>query len=154
MLRALEPGDVDDLLRIHRAPGVAEWWGQPDPEFPNEDPTAHRRVIDHDGRVAGLIQFFEEEDPDYRHALVDIFIDPELHGRGIGTKALSETVAYLVNERGHHRITIDPAADNGAAIHTYGKVGFKPVGVLHAYERDHDGAGWHDCLLMEYVVEA
>jgi aminoglycoside 6'-N-acetyltransferase len=111
-------------------------------------------VIDYDGLVAGMIQFFEEEDPDYRHAMVDIFVDPSLHGRGIGTEALRQTVHHLVAVRGHHRITIDPAADNAAAIHTYEKVGFIPVGILHSYERDHDGTGWHDCLLMEYVSEA
>lgn len=150
-LRPLTTLDVPELLRIHREPAVADWWGAPSPDFPDEDPSAQRLVIDYAGRVAGLIQFFEEADPDYRHAMVDIFVDPELHGRGIGTEALRQTVDHLINERGHHRITIDPAADNAAAIHTYEKVGFTPVGVLHRYERDHDGSGWHDCLLMEYV---
>jgi len=153
-LRPLAASDVSELLRIHREPGVADWWGSPSPGFPSEDPTAQRLVIDYDGVVAGMIQFFEEEDPDYRHAMVDIFVDPSLHGRGIGTEALRQTVDHLVAARGHHRITIDPAAENAAAIHTYEKVGFRPVGILHSYERDHDGSGWHDCLLMEYVSEA
>ena len=151
-LRALTPGDAPELLRIHREPAVAAWWGAPLPGFPHEDPTAHRLVIDFDGRVAGMIQFFEEEDPDYRHAMVDIFVDPDLHGRGIGTQALRLTVEHLIGERGHHRITIDPAAVNAAAIRTYEKAGFTAVGVMHAYERDHDGRGWHDGLLMEYVA--
>ena len=46
-----------------------------------------------------------------------------------------------------------PAAGNAAAIRAYEKAGFKPVGVMHAYERDYDGDGWHDCLLMEWVSE-
>jgi aminoglycoside 6'-N-acetyltransferase len=150
-LRPLTAADVPALVRIHREPGVADWWGSPNPGFPDEDPTAHRLVIDCDGAVAGMIQYFEEEDPDYRHAMVDIFVDPALHGRGIGSGALREAIEYLTAERGHHRITIDPAADNAAAIHTYEKVGFRPVGILHSYERDYDGSGWHDCLLMEYV---
>jgi aminoglycoside 6'-N-acetyltransferase len=58
----------------------------------------------------------------------------------------------LVDERGHHRITIDPAADNAAAIRTYEKVGFRPVGVMRKYERDGDGRGWHDGLLMELLA--
>jgi aminoglycoside 6'-N-acetyltransferase len=77
-----------------------------------------------------------------------------MHGRGIGTEALRRVVEILVRERGHHRITIDPAANNAAAIRTYEKVGFKPVGILHRYERDHLGDGWHDCLLMELLAEA
>jgi aminoglycoside 6'-N-acetyltransferase len=35
-----------------------------------------------DGRVAGLIQFSEELEPKYRHAGIDLFLDPALHRRG------------------------------------------------------------------------
>jgi aminoglycoside 6'-N-acetyltransferase len=145
---------VATLLRIHREPEVALWWGEPHAGFPNEDPTATRLVIENAGEIAGMIQFFEEEDPDYRHAMVDIFVDPALHGRGIGSSALREAIRYLTQTRGHHRITIDPAADNAAAIRAYEKAGFKPVGVMHGYERDYAGDGWHDCLLMEWVSVA
>ena len=75
-----------------------------------------------------------------------------LHGRGIGTEAVRRVARLLIDERGHHRITIDPAADNVAAIRAYEKVGFKPVGVMREYERDHDGTGWHDGLLMELLA--
>jgi len=154
ILRPLTKADGAELRRIIETPEVARWWGAVSPDFPFEDATAHRYVIEHDGAIVGMIQYFEEPDPDYRHALVDIFVDPALQGRGLGTEALRQVVDLLVTERGHHRITIDPAADNAAAIHTYEKVGFKPVGVLQRYERDHDGAGWHDCLLMEWLSEA
>ena len=30
-------------------------------------------------------------------------------------------------------------------------VGFKPVGVMRQYERDTDGKGWHDGLLMDLL---
>jgi aminoglycoside 6'-N-acetyltransferase len=59
----------------------------------------------------------------------------------------------LIEERGHHRIVIDPAASNRAAIRCYEKAGFKAVGVMRAAERDPDGNGWHDSLMMELVVE-
>jgi aminoglycoside 6'-N-acetyltransferase len=61
-------------------------------------------------------------------------------------------VRLLFDERGHHRITIDPAADNSAAIRCYEKVGFRRVGVMRRYERDVGGAGWHDGLLMELLA--
>jgi aminoglycoside 6'-N-acetyltransferase len=145
--------DAAELRRIHETPAVALWWGEPSPEFPDEDPSATRLVIDLDGAVAGMVQYYEEPDADYRHAMIDLFVDPALHGQGIGTEALRRTVELLTRERGHHRLTIDPATDNPAAIRVYEKVGFKPVGVLHSYERDHTGDGWHDCLLMELVVD-
>ena len=58
----------------------------------------------------------------------------------------------LIDERGHHRITIDPAATNAAAIRAYEKVGFRRVGVMRSYERDADGRDWHDGLLMELLA--
>ena len=104
-----------------------------------------------DGAIAGLIQFWEETEPKYRHASVDLFLDPALHGRGIGTDALRCLVRHLIEDRGHHRVTIDPAVDNAAAIRSYEKAGFRRIGVMRAYERDVGGAGWHDGLLMERI---
>ena len=46
---------------------------------------------------------------------------------------------------------IDPAADNSAAIRSYAKVGFRPVGVMRRYELGLDGS-WHDGLLMDLLA--
>src|SRR3954447_11248563 len=152
-LRPLVKGDEEELLRIHATPEVARWWGEPEEGFPwTDEPESTRMVIEVDGAVAGLIQFCEETEPRYRHAGIDLFLDPALHGRGFGEEAVRRVVKLLVEERGHHRITIDPAVDNAAAIRAYEKVGFKPVGVLRRYERDVDGDGWHDGLLMELLA--
>lgn len=59
---------------------------------------------------------------------------------------------YLFGVRGHHRIVIDPAAQNHYAISTYAAVGFRTVGVMREYERNPDGTGWHDGVLMELLV--
>jgi aminoglycoside 6'-N-acetyltransferase len=151
-LRPLAAEDAPELLRIHATPEVARWWDRPDAGFPlTDEPEATRFTIVVDGAVAGMIQYAEELDPKYRHAGVDLFLDPALHGRGIGTEAVRRVVALLL-ERGHHRITIDPAAANAAAIRVYEKVGFSPVGVMRGYERDADGRGWHDGLLMELLA--
>lgn len=155
ILRALAPDDAAELLRIVETPEVARWWDEPDEGFPlTDDPGATRLVIAVDGAVAGMIQFAEELDPKYRHASIDLFLDPALHGRGLGTEAVRTVVRHLIGERGHHRITIDPAAANAAAIRAYEKAGFSRVGVMRRYERDAGGGGWHDGLLMEYVAGA
>ena len=152
-LRPLQEEDAAELRRIHATPEVARWWDSPDEDFPlADDPDSTRFTILVDGVVAGMIQYWEELDPKYRHASIDLFVDPAARGRGIGPEAIRRIVAMLL-ERGHHRITIDPAAANTAAIRAYEKVGFRPVGVMRAYERDADGRGWHDGLLMELLAD-
>jgi RimJ/RimL family protein N-acetyltransferase len=151
-LRPLARGDEADLLRIHTTPEVLRWWDVPDPDFPWDEPEATRLTIEVDGAIAGLIQYWEESDPKYRHASIDLYLDPALHGRGLGTEAVRRVVRHLIDERGHHRITIDPAAANAAAIRAYEKAGFSRVGVMRRYERDAGGDGWHDGLLMELVA--
>jgi RimJ/RimL family protein N-acetyltransferase len=152
VLRPLVAEDEPELIRIHRLPEVERWWDVPADGFPWDEPESVRLTIEVDGAVAGLIQFWEENEPRYRYAAIDLFLDPALHGRGIGTEALRLLVRDLIEQRGHHRLTIDPAADNVAAIRSYEKVGFRRVGVMRAYERDAGGSGWHDGLLMELVL--
>jgi aminoglycoside 6'-N-acetyltransferase len=152
ILRPLAPEDAPELRRIHATPEVARWWDLPDERFPWDEPEATRLTIEVDGAVAGMIQFSEELEPKYRHASIDLFLDPALHGRGLGTEAVRRVVRHLFGERGHHRITIDPATTNAAAIRAYEKVGFTRVGVMRRYERDADGSGWHDGLLMELLA--
>jgi RimJ/RimL family protein N-acetyltransferase len=152
ILRPLAVADAAELRRILLTPEVGRWWDAPDDNFPWDEPESTRLTIEVDGKVAGMIQYWEESEPKYRHAAIDLFLDPALHGRGLGTEAVSRVVRLLIDERGHHRLTIDPAADNAAAIRCYEKVGFSPVGVMRSYERDAGGGGWHDGLLMELLA--
>ncbi len=154
ILRTLQADDEPSLRRIRYTPEVWQWWDDPEDGWPlRDDPESVRLTIVAGDEVAGLIQFYEEHEPKYRHASIDLFLDPALHGRGLGTAALSRVVRHLIEHRGHHRITIDPAAANAVAIRSYEKVGFRPVGVMRQYERDTGGDGWHDGLLMEVLAE-
>jgi aminoglycoside 6'-N-acetyltransferase len=152
-LRPLAVEDGSELTRIRRTEEVRRWWASPEEDFPWDEPGSTRWTIEVDGAVAGLIQFWEQSESRYRHATIDVFLDPALCGRGLGTEAVRRMVRHLVDDRGHHRITIDPAVENAAAIRSYEKVGFRTVGVMRAYEREADGEPWHDGLLMEFVVE-
>jgi aminoglycoside 6'-N-acetyltransferase len=152
LLRPIADSDVEELRRINATPQVARWWDLPEPDFPWDEPESTRFTIEVDGRVAGLIQYWEETEPKYRHAGIDLFLDPAFHGRGLGTEAVRRVVRHLFEDRGHHRITIDPATENAAAIRAYEKVGFRRVGILRRYERDASGDGWHDGLLMELLA--
>jgi aminoglycoside 6'-N-acetyltransferase len=153
-LRPVVADDVEPLRRILHSPAVHQRWGDDDadPDWPFDEPDTGRFVVEVDGRIAGLIQYSEELTPGYRHASVDLFVDPGEHGRGVGRTAVYLLARHLVDDLGHHRIVIDPAADNVAAIRCYAAVGFRPVGVMREYERDVTGAGWHDGLLMDMLA--
>jgi aminoglycoside 6'-N-acetyltransferase len=94
----------------------------------------------------------EEEDPDYRNAAIDITLVGESIGKGLGPDSLRTIATYLFAERGHHRLTIDPAAANARAVRAYEKAGFRRVGLMRQYQRGPDGA-WTDGLLMDMLRE-
>ncbi len=146
---------VTELRRILCTPEVRLRWGDEaaSPQWPFDDPSATRFTVLLDGAVSGMVQYSEEQEPAYRHASIDIFLDPVVHGRGVGRDAVGTLAQHLVRDRGHHRLVIDPAADNEPAIRCYSAVGFRPVGLLRRYERDADGTGWHDGLLMDLLAE-
>ena len=72
----------------------------------------------------GYIQAVEEREPDFRHAGIDLFLRTSAQGRGLGPDAIRTLAAHLIDDRGHHRITIDPAAANEHAISAYTKSRF------------------------------
>ncbi|KUK47464.1 MAG: GCN5-related N-acetyltransferase [Actinobacteria bacterium 66_15] len=155
-LRPLQRSDADAVLDLLRQPGVARWWGSYDTEKLEHDFFSASAGMTHlvmvGDEIAGVVQFHEENDPGYRHAGVDITLGDAFQDRGLGTAVLRRLIRYLIEERGHHRITIDPSVRNDRAIHVYRKVGFKPVGVMRKYERDPSGQ-WSDGLLMDLLAE-
>jgi aminoglycoside 6'-N-acetyltransferase len=131
-----DAGDTTSLVRELLAPdaGTTTW------------------AVRHDGAVIGFVQASEVDDPQYRSAGIDIALHPDWHARGLGTDAVRTLARHLVQDRGHHRLTIDPAVANAAAVAAYRKVGFRDVGVLRRYERGPDGT-FHDGLLMDLLAD-
>jgi aminoglycoside 6'-N-acetyltransferase len=154
LLRRGRPEDADRLFQIRNEPEVVRWWGSDDIEVISEQfiEADEAFVIEAYGEVVGAIQYHEEDDPMYRHAGIDIFLTTSRHDQGLGTEAIRLLASYLFEERGHHRLTIDPAADNTAAIRAYEKVGFRSVGIMRNYERGPDSV-WRDGLLMDMLRE-
>lgn len=155
-LRPATADDIPALAAIRAEPEVyTRWRGGTDltAAVTEElaDPETRTFTIDCEGRPVGAIQWSAEDDPDYRHARLDIYLDPAVHGRGLGTDAVRVLARHLIDERGHHRLVIDPAADNAPAVRCYTKAGFRPVGLMRQYERGPDGT-WHDGLLMDLLA--
>lgn len=162
-LRQVLPEDVPVLVAILAEPGVARWW--PDWDTPRVEQEllatdAETTVWAIEARldpsrplsVVGAIQAWEEPDEEYRHAGIDLFLASAAQGRGLGPAAIRAVARWLVDERGHHRLTIDPAADNERAIRAYAALGFRTVGTMRRYQRMPDGT-WADGLLMELLAD-
>ena len=154
-LRPMVESDREALIAVLRDPTVVAFWDTRGAEVSADELIAGDEdwtvwAVEVDGRFAGSIQTAEEADPDYRHAGIDIFLASSFQGHGYGTDAVRTLARYLFEVRGHHRLTIDPAASNARAIRTYEKVGFKRVGVMRQYERGVDRR-FHDGLLMDML---
>jgi aminoglycoside 6'-N-acetyltransferase len=150
-LRPIADADLDPLAAIIATPSVAKWWGPDEGRAALEEELRNEGlafVVQVGGQVAGWLGF----DDGYNHASLDIVLAPEHQGRSLGPEALVLAIRWLRDERGYRRFTIDPAVDNGRAIHAYESIGFKPVGVMRSYEQGPDGA-WHDNLLMDLLAE-
>jgi aminoglycoside 6'-N-acetyltransferase len=157
-LRPVERADAPALAEILAEPSIARWWGTFDLArveadlTDGSDPDEEGFAILLAGDVVGYIQAVEETEPDFRHAGIDLFLATDVQGRGIGPDAIRTLAVHLIDERGHHRLTIDPAASNEAAIRAYAKVGFRPIGIMRAYQRMPDGR-WVDALLMDLLAD-
>ena len=153
VLRPVGPDDRSALAAMFSIPAIAEAWPGDNLgrlESLSEDDGVVGMVVEHEGRVIGFIQYSEEDDPNYRHAGIDIALHPDWCSQGLGTDAVRTLARHLFEDLGHHRIVIDPRTTNRRAIASYRKVGFRPVGVMRRYEQANDGT-WHDGLLMDLL---
>jgi aminoglycoside 6'-N-acetyltransferase len=159
-LRPVEEADLERLMRILREPGIARYWTEPDDDFDRRELLAGDGagervttfVITLGDETIGWIAGWERLHRDYRHAGIDLFVSGAHQGRGYGTEAIRLVCRFLFDARGHHRVTVDPAADNICAIRAYEKAGFRRVGIMRCYERGADGS-YHDGMLLDLLAE-
>ncbi|MEV0269877.1 GNAT family protein [Hamadaea sp. NPDC050747] len=151
VLRQSSAQDAAELVRIRDTPEVLEQWGPTNFAEDLADTDVEWWTVRFGERIVGAVQWYEHDDPDFHHAGMDIFLDPAVHGQGLGTDTVRTMARHLVTTLGFHRLVIDPAAANAAAIACYTKAGFKPVGVMREYWRDPQGV-WQDGLLMDLLA--
>lgn len=150
VLRPATVDDVDRFEEILAEPAMRDWlWEDPLGDI-REGADRHFAVLLND-EVVGMIQWWENDDPQYLHAGVDLFLAAGARGGGHGPDAVRTVCRWLVREREHHRLTVDPVASNTAAVRCFEKVGFRPVGVLRRYSANADGV-WEDGLLMDLLA--
>ena len=106
----VRPGGAEDVKALRAVladPTVARWWGDPEPEgeiarklLDASDEV--QLVIEVAAEVAGGISYYEEPEPDYRHAGIDIYVGERWQNRGLGTEAIRLLARFLFERRGHH----------------------------------------------------
>ncbi len=165
------PEEYSLLLKWLKNPSVQEWYENREgldlesiqakykPRTTGES-HVHAAIIEWQKEPVGYIQFYEtrqETDYNLKEPLlqeantwaIDIFIgEPELHGKGIGSRAVSLMIEYLIQTQKAQKVIIDPDVKNERAIKAYEKAGFKKLKILENWEQ-HRGK-WTDAWLMVY----
>ena len=84
-------------------------------------------VITLESEAVGMCTIFHEDGLS-RHAEVGIALVPEARGKGVGTEALRQLVAFAFTRRNLRRLYLWVLSSNVAGIASYQKVGFVEEG--------------------------
>jgi RimJ/RimL family protein N-acetyltransferase len=151
-LRLPTGADVAPLAGILHESEVSRWWVGYTIERVRAEivDSGDALVMEIDGRVAGAIFLYPNEDVEYRHTVIHLFLGADWYRKRYGAEALTLVIGHLASI-GHHRFTLDPNVNNEPAIRSYERLGFRRVGVLREYQLRPEGH-WEDGLLMDLVL--
>lgn len=135
IIRAACAADVPILARWRAYSHVAQWWGDPSVEPPEEmvgKPLVSCWIVEHADRPLGFIQDYAVHDWSPHHfdylppgaRGMDVFVgEPAQLGVGHGPRFIRQHVDELFR-RGAPAVGIDPHPDNLAAQAAFRKAGF------------------------------
>lgn len=142
-IRPATDDDIDLLVGWHADPEVSRYW---DGEtFTHDELRARLRrervdhwIVEDEGRPAGFIQsWWEDDEP--RRGGIDMFLEPDSRGRGLGPDA-ARTLAQSLLDQGWAHVTVDPYLWNDAAARAWRRAGFVEVDE-HPADEEH-AAPW------------
>jgi aminoglycoside 6'-N-acetyltransferase len=116
---------------------------------PTKPPTELSIVVG--DQTAGVIQVKPEVGRVRQQVWIDMILERESLTQELRTDAIVTLVGHLVNDCGHRRLVVRPAAHDVMAIRCYEEAGFRRVGVMRQALRDALG-DWCDALLMDWVT--
>jgi RimJ/RimL family protein N-acetyltransferase len=92
--------------------------------------------------LIGICGFIKEgrEKTAHRGEIVQVFLEPEYWGKGIGEKLLRLTVDKAFEDAEIDQLTLSAVKTNAKAALLYEKLGFKTYGVLENYFKDKNGS--------------
>ncbi len=159
-VRAATVGDADAVARIYNL-GIDSRQATFETEHRTAaemadriDGTAPRHaflVASVDGRVAGWAATFPYSPRRAYDGVAEysVYVDPGVHGRGVGRALLAELLRRA-RQSGVHKVTSRVLAENTASLALAEQLGFRVVGTQLSHARL-DGQ-WRDVVLVEALL--
>jgi aminoglycoside 6'-N-acetyltransferase len=149
VLRPFTGDDVPLLARWRSDQRVLRWVGGPvdageiRAKYVGNPARAHitHAIAERDGEPVGFVQWYPCQagylaaaglTADDGAWALDVYLDPERHDAGLGSRLVSLVAAHLAATVAR-RVLIDPEAANARAVRAYEKAGFRVVRPLPSY---------------------
>ncbi|MYV63781.1 GNAT family N-acetyltransferase [Streptomyces sp. SID4931] len=124
--------DLDLLARWFASPDfVAHWGGVPlsrtevaEKYIGRRRPSVQSYLVPAEGTPVGYAQFWYADEAE---GGIDLVLQPESQGRGLGPDATRALLAHVGGELGRRRVTVDPVRENVRAVRAWEKAGFRQV---------------------------
>lgn len=154
-LRPWEPSDVHHLVRAYSDPDIRQWHARSLSNAQAEAWIAYEGERWRQGR--GGSWAITQDDVllgrvgiggvslDEAQAGMTYWVLPEVRGRGVASRALSEVVDWAFDEPRFHRLHLEHSTTNEASCAVAKAVGFLPEGTKRSGAQHFDG--WHDMHL-------
>ncbi|HEX6204738.1 MAG TPA: GNAT family N-acetyltransferase [Solirubrobacterales bacterium] len=136
-LRPVEPGDLDELVKLHEDPAVARFIGTPSRDWLAERIGRSREEWAERGH--GLLAIVDRTDgaflgrtglkywPQFDETELGWVLQPEARGRGVGTEAASAALRWGAANFDFPYITAMIRPDNTPSIAVAERLGFAPL---------------------------
>lgn len=148
-IRKLGHDDLDIMTKWLNTKEVLEFFGDPaappssrqirEKYGPRIDGAAavEPYIVETEGKPFAFMQCYRLTDEEYKNCGysieetiygIDQFIgEPELFGKGYGTRMVTEFLAFIFDEKGADAVIVDPELTNPRAIRCYEKCGFQKI---------------------------
>jgi ribosomal protein S18 acetylase RimI-like enzyme len=126
-IREITDDDVDQVVRLWAASGVARPWNDPakDIEFARRGPHSTILVAVEEGRVMATAMVGEDG---HRGWVYYVAVSPESQGIGLGRQIMDAAEAWL-KKRGVWKMQVLIRADNETVKHFYERLGYRNTNV-------------------------
>ena len=83
-----------------------------------------------DGKPVGSFAMMKSENPKYDYELVKFAVNPDIQGKGIGSKLISHCIEKA-RQQGATHLFLESNRKCAAAVHLYAKYGFREIPIVH-----------------------